>query len=58
MVFNAVLSNREHPEYGQVTIPFPFPEEHYDYIMSLLEPLEIGDPLHPDCQVDEIGNTH
>ena len=58
MVFNAVLSNREHPEYGQVTIPFPFPEEHYDYIMSLLKPLEIGDPLHPDCQVDEIGNTH
>ena len=25
MMFQAVLSNREHPEYGVATIPFPVP---------------------------------
>ena len=25
MMFQAVLSNRDHPEYGVATIPFPIP---------------------------------
>lgn len=29
-VIQAVLSNARHPEYGQVTIPFPIPNQNYD----------------------------
>lgn len=28
-VIQAVLSNAQHPEYGQVTIPFPIPNQNY-----------------------------
>lgn len=42
-VIQAVLSNAQHPEYGQVTIPFPIPNQNYDCTIELLEPLEIGD---------------
>lgn len=42
-VLKAVLSSAKHPEYGQITIPFPVPDEEYDRMIELLEPLEIGD---------------
>lgn len=29
-VIKAVLSNPQHPEYGQITIPFPIPSDQYD----------------------------
>ena len=29
-VIQAVLSNAQHPEYGQVTIPFPIPNQNYE----------------------------
>ena len=29
MMFQAVLSNRDHPEYGVATIPFPIPHDQY-----------------------------
>ena len=44
MMFQAVLSNRDHPEYGVATIPFPIP-----HCMDLLEALEIGDTVKVDC---------
>lgn len=28
-VLKAVLSSAQHPEYGQITIPFPVPDEEY-----------------------------
>ena len=40
-VLRCVLSNAAHPEYGQVTIPFPIPEEEYGHCLELLEALEI-----------------
>ena len=33
----ATLTSCAHPEYGEVTIPFPIPEEDYDRTMELLE---------------------
>ena len=51
---NAVLSNPQHPEYGQVTIPLPIPYEEYEHCMKQLEPLEIGHATARDCRVDEI----
>jgi len=54
MMIQAVLSNRQHPEYGVVTIPFPIKNEDYDQTVELLEPLEIGDAVKRDCCVEEI----
>jgi len=51
---NAVLSNAEHPEYGQATIPVPIPREEYDHVIELLAALEIGSPVDRDCKVDEL----
>ena len=31
-VIQAVLSNAQHPEYGQVTIPFPIPNQNYEQL--------------------------
>ena len=49
MMFQAVLSNRDHPEYGVATIPFPIPRDQYAYCIELLEALEIGDAVKADC---------
>lgn len=54
MIYQAVLSNPAHPEYGVATIPFPLPREEYDHSMEILEALEIGDAVKQDCKVEEI----
>ena len=54
MMFQAVLSNRDHPEYGVATIPFPIPHDQYAHCMDLLEALEIGDAVKADCKVEKI----
>ena len=56
MMFQAVLSNREHPEYGVATIPFPIPRDQYAHCMELLEALEIGDAVKADCKVAEVDS--
>ena len=58
MMFQAVLSNRDHPEYGVATIPFPIPHDQYAHCMELLEALEIGDAVKADCQVQEINSFY
>ena len=39
MMVQAVLSNRDHPEYGTVSIPFPIPRDQYAHGMELLSAL-------------------
>ena len=56
MMFQAVLSNRDHPEYGVTTISFPIPRDHYAYCMELLEALEIGDAVKADCMIAGIDS--
>ena len=51
MMFQAVLSNREHPEYGVATIPFPIPRDQYAHCLELLAALEIGDAVKMDCMI-------
>ena len=58
MMFQAVLSNRTHPEYGVATIPFPVPHDQYAHCMELLEALEIGDALKADCRVEKIDSFY
>ena len=58
MMFQAVQSNRTHPEYGVATIPFPVPHDQYAHCMELLEALEIGDALKADCRVEKIDSFY
>ena len=55
-MFQAVLSNPDHPDYGVATIPFPIPHEQYAHCMELLEALEIGDAVKADCKVEEVDS--
>ena len=56
MMFQAVLSNREHPEYGVATIPFPIPRDQYAHCLELLAALEIGDAVKMDCMIAGIDS--
>ena len=56
-VIKAVLSNPCNPEYGQITIPFPVPDEGYDQLIEDLEAMQIGDPLKQDCQVGGLDSV-
>ena len=58
MMFQAVLSNRDHPEYGTVSIPFPIPRDQYAHCMELLAALEIGDAVKADCKVVEFDSAY
>jgi Antirestriction protein (ArdA). len=55
MIFTAILSNPDHPEYGVVSVPFPIPNNQYDEITEMLCQLEIGDPIMQDCKLEEIS---
>ncbi len=57
-MIKAVLSNPQHPEYGQITIPFPISNEEYDHDMELLKEMGLGDVLQRDCQVDEVDSYY
>ena len=57
-VFQAVLRNSQHPEFGAATIPFPIPREEYDHVVELLRELDIGDPVKRDCHSDGIDSYY
>ena len=50
----AVLCNKDHPDYGVVTVPLPIPDEEYGHCMEMLELLEIGDVTAHDCYMDQL----
>jgi len=52
MMVQAVLSNRDHLEYGVATIP----RDQYAYCIELLEALEIGDAVKADCMIAGIDS--
>ena len=56
-MMHAVLSNSRHPEYGQLTVPFPIPRGAYDDTVAALASLGIGDPVGRDCRVDELNSS-
>ena len=57
-VIQAVLSNTQHPEHGQITIPFPTPPEQYDQAIEMLQAAELGFSVNRDCKVDEIDSAY
>ena len=58
MIFKAILSNKAKPGYGQVTIPFPIPDNEYDHTINLLEPMGIGSPTAQDCRVEALDSEY
>mgnify|MGYP004694905601 CR=1 FL=1 len=42
MIFQAVLSNPDHLDYGVATIPFPIPHGQYAHCIELLEALRFS----------------
>ena len=57
-VIQAVLSNPQRPECGQVTIPFPIPVDQYDQTIDILQAMELGEPVNRDCRVDVIDSHY
>ena len=57
-MFRAVLNNPQHPEQGQVTVPFPLTGDAYPQTLELLRALDLGDPTGRDCQIDEISGGY
>ena len=54
----AVLSNAQHPEYGQTTIPFPIPNDQYDRTIEMLQAMELGFSRNRDCMVDDLDSSY
>ena len=44
MLIKATLSNARHPEYGEVTIPFPIKTSEYDHIIQMPHPTSTKHP--------------
>ncbi len=57
-VIKAVLSNPQHPECGQITIPFPIPVDQYDKTIEMLRAMGLGEPVDLDCKVDVIDSHY
>ena len=57
-MFSAVIRNKDHPEYGEATIPFPVKTEDYDEIMGMMEQLEIGNAVASDCYIESIDSWY
>ena len=57
-MFSVVICNKDHPEYGEATIPFPVKTEDYDEIMSMMEQLEIGNAVASDCYIESINSWY
>ncbi|MGM9601571.1 MAG: antirestriction protein ArdA [Faecousia sp.] len=58
MMFSVVIRNKDHPEYGEATIPFPVKTENYDEIMGMMEQLEIGNAVASDCYIESIDSWY
>ena len=57
-VIQAVLSNPQRPECGQVTILFPIPVEQYDQTIEMLQTIDLGFSINRDCKVDEVNSRY
>nr|WP_325249784.1 hypothetical protein [uncultured Oscillibacter sp.] len=57
-VIKAVLHNPSHPEYGQITIPFPIPLDEYDQTIEMLQAIEWGFSANRDSIVDEVESPY
>ena len=55
-MIKAVLSNASHPEYGQVSVSFPIPNDQYDQTIEMLQTMELGFSRNRDCRVVDLDS--
>ncbi len=58
MIFKAVVGSKAHPECGVASIPFPIPDDQYDYTIDLLNGIGVGDATAQDCHVCSIDSRY
>ena len=58
MMIKAVITSSTHPEYRELTIPFPIPDEDYDRTIEHLEELGIGDVFSQDCRIVKLESAY
>ncbi len=57
-IIKAVLSNAQHPEYGQATMPFPIANDQYDHTIEMLQTMELGFSRNRDCMVNDLDSSY
>ena len=57
-IIKAVLSKPGHPEGGQITIPFPIPNDQYDQTIEKLQAMDLGFSRNRDCTVDDLDSCY
>ena len=57
-IIKAVLSKPGHPEGGQITIPFPIPNDQYDQTIEKLQAMDLGFSRNRDCTVDDLDSYY
>ena len=57
-MIKAVLSSGSHPEYGQVTVSFPIPNDQYDQTIETLQTMELGFSRNRDCRVIDLESPY
>ena len=57
MMFKAVIGNRQHEDYGVVTLPFPVKDGDYDSDWEMLRGLDVGEAGARDCCIREIEGS-
>ena len=57
MMFKAVIGNRQHEDYGVVTLPFPVKDGDYDSDCKMLRGLDVGEAGARDCCIREIEGS-
>lgn len=57
MMFKAVIGNRQHEDYGVVTLPFPVKDGDYDSDWEMLRGLDVGEAGARDFCIREIEGS-
>ncbi len=57
-MMQAVLSNAQHPESGQINVHFPIPRKEYDQTIEALQAIDLGFSVNRDCTVNEIDSAY
>ena len=53
-----MLSHPQHPEYGQVTISFPIPNDQYGQTIKMLQAIDLGFSVNRDCKVNKVESPY
>lgn len=53
----AIISNKQHPDWGCVSVPLPIPDEEYAHCIELLAEIGLGGVRASDCYIDQLNGA-